>query len=476
MKTKFKKITMVGLTALLAGSLSVAQSDLPKVEEASNSWTSSPSTVQAASSNQSVSSNASSSNFTVSQDPALDMAQRLSIVEQSLNNFNQMNFPGQITQLEQEIQQLRGQFEVLEHKLHRLQTQQKQAQILDESGNIIIDESGNPVMEYVFDDSGNPVMEGVTDESGNPVMVEEKDGSGNIIKVTVYDESGNPITYISSISNSARTLFTPNVDLIESKESSAGYLRLWKRAYRTKGLPQRNVIPQPRIHKVAQRSGTNVLDLDFEIIDSDDTNATVGIMAYAENARVVPQAWTDGTGSKIGTPIATNEVHRVSWDVKQDWNTSTGTLKFEILCQDGRTYKPVDIHFLTLPLADGNLTISRSPIKDADIENYLKYLVATGSNEVAYENSTITDGNGTIYLSSSKQATAQGKSLFMTKLGHRWATATEVNNAKVAATPGTTNVWAASRQVSPRNLPLNVNEYGFDTGNHGTRAWWVVKQ
>lgn len=127
MKTKFKKITMVGLTALLAGSLSVAQSDLPQVEEASNSWTSSPSTVQAASSNQSVSSNASSSNFTVSQDPALDMAQRLSIVEQSLNNFNQMNFPGQITQLEQEIQQLRGQVEVLEHKLHRLQTQQKQA-------------------------------------------------------------------------------------------------------------------------------------------------------------------------------------------------------------------------------------------------------------------------------------------------------------------------------------------------------------
>lgn len=127
MKTKFKKITMVGLTALFAGSLSVAQSDLPQVEEASNSWTSSPSAAQATSSNQSVSNNASSSNFTVSQDPTLDMAQRLSIVEQSLNNFNQMNFPGQITQLEQEIQQLRGQVEVLEHKLHRLQTQHKQA-------------------------------------------------------------------------------------------------------------------------------------------------------------------------------------------------------------------------------------------------------------------------------------------------------------------------------------------------------------
>ena len=27
------------------------------------------------------------------------------------------------------------------------------------------------------------------------------------------------------------------------------------------------------------RSGTNVIDLDFEIIDPDDTNATVGILA-----------------------------------------------------------------------------------------------------------------------------------------------------------------------------------------------------
>ena len=25
------------------------------------------------------------------------------------------------------------------------------------------------------------------------------------------------------------------------------------------------------------------------------------------------------------------------------------------------------------------------------------------------------------------------------------------------------------------NLPNRVNEYGFDTGTHGSRAWWVVK-
>ena len=76
------------------------------------------------------------------------------------------------------------------------------------------------------------------------------------------------------------------------------------------------------------------MDMDFEIIDPDDANATIGILAHCGNDLVVPQAWIDGTGSKIGTPIATNQIHRMSWDVKQDWTTNTGTIKFEILCQD----------------------------------------------------------------------------------------------------------------------------------------------
>ena len=94
----------------------------------------------------------------------------------------------------------------------------------------------------------------------------------------------------------------------------------------TKGMPVHNVIPQPAIRSISQRSGTNILDLDFEIIDSDDATATVGI-SHTPRARILPQAWTDGTAC-IGVLIATNQVHRVSWDVKQDWTTSTGEIKF----------------------------------------------------------------------------------------------------------------------------------------------------
>ena len=185
------------------------------------------------------------------------------------------------------------------------------------------------------------------------------------------------MSYIGDLpfDDDARTQFTPEGDIIESYDNK---IRIWKRAYRTKGLPVRNVIPQPAVRAITQRAGTNTIDLDFEIIDPDDANATVGVVAYCGGQNIVPQTWVDGTGSKIGTPIATNQVHRLSWNVKPDWPDSTGTLKFEIICHDARRTSPVDLHFITLPLPDGNLTISRSPLKDSDFESYAKFLLTTG--------------------------------------------------------------------------------------------------
>jgi len=172
---------------------------------------------------------------------------------------------------------------------------------------------------------------------------------------------------------------------------------LYRRTFRTKMETNHNSVPQPVIHRIAQRTGTNVMEFDFEIIDTDDDNVTVGILAYCGSDKLVPQAWLNGTGSKIGTPIATNTVHSMEWDVKQDWPDSTGAIKFEILCQDGNRTKPVDLHFLTLPFSDGNMTISRSPLKESDFVNYLKYHLAT--TEVFLENgkvmSAVIEGNAT---------------------------------------------------------------------------------
>ena len=283
----------------------------------------------------------------------------------------------------------------------------------------------------------------------------------------------------SSIPTGNRATFTPDGDLIVA--TNLGKLQIWKRAYRTKGLTTRNVIPQPAIRGISQRAGTNVIDLDFEIIDPDDANATIGILAAVDGQFnnpaywILPTAWVDGTGSKIGASLATNQVHRVSWNVKGDWAEQTGTLNFEVFCQDARRDSPVDLHFLDLPLPDGNLTISRSPVKDSDFSNYFKYLLSAASSQVALENDKITDGNGTVLMETNLQATPAGKDFFMNAVGHRWAKQAELSLAREASTPGGVNAWTATRQILPRNLPNKVNEYGFDTGSHGARAWWVVK-
>ena len=265
-------------------------------------------------------------------------------------------------------------------------------------------------------------------------------------------------------------------------------LQIWKRAYRTKGLPTPNLIPQPIVRSVAQRPGTNILDIDFEIIDGDDATATAGLIAAVDgnfndlSELIIPTAFDEGTENKIGQPIATNQVHRVSWYVKGDWNELSGNLKVGVICRDARRTKPVDLHFLELPLEEGTLTISRSPIKDNDMINYFQFLLATQSEGIILELGKIKKADGTTLVdydvnqTPNQRVTQSGRNFFMDALGYRWASIAELSAAREAATPGTVNQWTATNQIIPRGLPGEVNEYGFDVGNHGTRAWWVVKE
>ena len=342
------------------------------------------------------------------------------------------------------------------------------------NGNIVVSDWSLEYLNY-FDSNGTFIKRV---NQSNPRYRVSLANDGTLFSRSRFrNTDGEPIHYIPQIADSVPTCFTPQGDLIVSVNK----IMVWKRAYRTKGLPTRNIIPQPSIRAVSQQSGTNVIDLDFEIIDPDDTNATVGIIAAVDGAfndaasLIVPTAWVNGTGNKIGTPIATNQVHRVSWNVKGDWSQQTGTLNFEVFCQDARRSLPVDLHFIDLPLEDGNLSITRSPIKDSDIENYFKFLLSTGASGVAISGNRITDGNGTTYLDSNLDATSAGKDVFVQALGHRWANTAELSLARQASTAGSTNRWTSTRPVLPRNLPNKVNEYGFDTGSHDVRAWWVVR-
>lgn len=295
----------------------------------------------------------------------------------------------------------------------------------------------------------------------------------------IRKKDGTSLKYASHFWHRSKIAFNAAGDAFEPYENNQ--IRIWKRVYRTKGLPTPNAVPHPAIRGISQRAGTNIIDLDFEIIDVDDANATVGILA-AVNGQfdnpsnwILPTTWVDGTEAKIGSPIPTNTIHRVSWNVKGDWLEQTGSLNFEVLAQDARRSQPVDLHFLELPLTDGTLTISRSPVKDSGMITFFKHQLTMGLSGLNLINAAIVDENGIELVSSNLQVTKTGRDYFIETTGHRWAKMVETSLAREAATPGGVNQWTATNQVKPRNLPNQVNEYGFDVGNHGNRAWWVVK-
>jgi hypothetical protein len=290
----------------------------------------------------------------------------------------------------------------------------------------------------------------------------------------------------------------------------------WNRAYRTKGLQVPNKIPQPLVHLVKQRPGTNILDIDFEIIDTDDATATAGLIAAVDgefedlSKLIIPTSWAEGTESKIGQPIATNEIHRVSWYVKGDWNELFGDLKIGVLCGDARRTKPVDLHFLELPFEEGSLTISRYPIFDQDVSKYMLFELATGSSNLSLSDGKIKDAEGEILAESGTLgepdstgsmvgvvgilSTSAGRDLFMNALGYSWATSAELTMAMEAATPGSINQFTQTNPILPGyNYRAHaVNEYGVNTGisdpdfwpmsiglssyTEETRTWWVVKE
>ena len=306
----------------------------------------------------------------------------------------------------------------------------------------------------------------------------------SVKEALLMDSDGNTVQ--SYINNGGlggfryRTAFHQNGDLIQSDSG----LYIWRRAYRTKGAPQPNAIPSPKLLGYKQREGTNLVDIDIEIVDFDDETATFGIIAAVDGDFSDPQKWiliksyVENTGEKVGSIVSTNTLHRITWDVRKDWDVQQGDIKFQVLCKDSTHTHPIDLHFLKLPLPSGELEINRVPIFHYDIEFYLRYLLAIHDQRVQLSNGEILNAEGVKLMGSDRKITQTGKDFVFGLLGCREATVDEVNAAMTGLGLGTSpNKWSPKNPIRPRKLLINVNELGFETnrGNPSPDYWWVVK-
>ena len=261
-----------------------------------------------------------------------------------------------------------------------------------------------------------------------------------------------------------------------------GRLLFYRRTFREQWAPPRNAIPMPSVLSMTQRPESSLVDIDYQITDADDTNVFAASLVFKNGVQSLGNCirnvtWAEGTDTNLGPSITANQPHRITWNAGTDWGTSLADYRVAILAKDSRT-NLLDIHYLHLPAERSMpaLTISRSPLIQNDFMQIWWWLLATGDPGIALSTNGIVGVGGAhdtqILCDNSGKTSTNGRPYIYDKMNIREATSNEVQWAKEAATANSVEQWTPSRSVEGR--PAYVNEYGFDTGNWGTNAWWVV--
>ncbi len=263
---------------------------------------------------------------------------------------------------------------------------------------------------------------------------------------------------------------------------TARELFVFRPSYREQWVPPRNVIPVPMATSVQQRSNSQLVDIDYQVTDMDDSKVYTAALIFKNGAQAISNCirnltLVEGTATNLGPAISANHSHRLTWNSGADWSTSLAGYRVAILAKDSRT-NLLDVHYLHLPAGNGMpaLTISRSPLIQSDFMQVWWWLLATGDSTIGLSSNRIVGVGGaydTQTLCDNGTTTTNGRSFIYGKMTVREATASEVQWSRQAATFGSVEQWAPTRSVGGR--PAAVNEYGFDTGNW-TNAWWIVPQ
>ncbi len=241
-------------------------------------------------------------------------------------------------------------------------------------------------------------------------------------------------------------------------------------------------MPLPKVISCAQRPGSTYLDVDYVINDADDSEVYTAALAFVDGNNDLSSilrlsTLVEGTATNLGGGMATGQKHRFTWNAAADWNMDFGSVEVEILAQDGGNL--MGLHYITIPSNGPNseLVISREPITQSDMLSLWYWLIATNDAAIQVVSGAVygaAGGYSGLMLASNTTTSASGRQFLFERMGVRVATPDELARARTASTPGTVNQWDPRVSVVPEGRPKKVNEYGFDTGDWGSEAWWVV--
>ena len=146
------------------------------------------------------------------------------------------------------------------------------------------------------------------------------------------------------------------------------------------------------------------------------------------------------------------------------------------------------MEYVEIPPEGGDpaLSISRSPVNVDDAAAVFNWLLARGGDDVRVDGSLIRGdagligGNGDDVLGQLitppgqiiYTVTTAGLKFLAERMGARLAIPQEINRAKAAGHPGTVNQFEPRNRIG--NRPIQINEWGIDTGGQGQPHQWFV--
>ena len=81
--------------------------------------------------------------------------------------------------------------------------------------------------------------------------------------------------------------------------------------------------PCLKCSSVVQREGTNLLDINFTINDSNDSKVQAAMLAFVDGGNdlskvIIPSVFSGSIAGKLDDNVSTNQDHSVAWNVAED--------------------------------------------------------------------------------------------------------------------------------------------------------------
>jgi hypothetical protein len=155
-------------------------------------------------------------------------------------------------------------------------------------------------------------------------------------------------------------------------------------------------VPQPLVLNVSQAAGTQVVDIDFRVMDTDSAVVETALVGFIDGTRawnklVVPKTFATSVAGVLGVDVATGVMKRASWNAGADLlGQSFASLSFEVLAKDDRP--EMGVHLVTLPNDAQNpsaLKISNKPIDEESLTDLWLWLLAKGDPRVEVIGNTV---------------------------------------------------------------------------------------